>query len=171
VGIAGFVGMVAESVLILHYQSVRGALFQDLGVLITSFMAGLALGSWGVHRLREVSRGSDARARQRGAALLLAFSGLNLLIALEARSGILATLPGVAALLLAAGVLVGAVLAHASLAGVSDRASVVSPLYAADLIGGCLGGLAASLVLIPVFGLEGTASGMAALALACLLLL
>jgi spermidine synthase len=171
VGIAGFVGMVAESVLILHYQSVRGALFQDLGVLITSFMAGLALGSWGVYRLREVSRGSDARARQRGAALLLALGGLNLLIAHEARTGLLAALPGVAGLLLAGGLLVGAVLAHASLAGVSDRAGVVSPLYAADLMGGCLGGLAASLVLIPVFGLEGTASGMAALALACLLLL
>jgi hypothetical protein len=101
----------------------------------------------------------------------LAFSGLNLLIALEARSGILATLPGVAALLLAAGLLVGAVLAHASLAGVSDRAGVVSPLYAADLMGGCLGGLAASLIFIPAFGLDATAAAMAALTLAGLLLL
>lgn len=171
VGIAGFVGMVAESVLILHYQSARGALFQDLGVLITSFMAGLALGSWGVHRLREISSAGDARARPQAAVLLLAFSGLNLLIALEARSGILATLPGVAALLLAAGLLVGAVLAHASLAGVSDRAGVVSPLYAADLMGGCLGGLAASLIFIPAFGLDATAAAMAALTLAGLLLL
>jgi len=171
VGIAGFVGMVAESVLILHYQSALGALFQDLGVLITSFMAGLALGSWGIHRLCEASPAGDARRRRRGAVLLLAFGGLNLLIAAEVRAGMLAGLPGIAGLLLAAGLLVGGILAHASLAGAPDRASVVSPLYAADLTGGCLGGLAASLLFIPAFGLEATASGMAALTIAALSLL
>jgi hypothetical protein len=54
---------------------------------------------------------------------------------------------------------------------VLDRASVVSPLYAADLMGGCLGGLAASLVLVPAFGLEAAAGGMAVLVLGSLLLL
>jgi hypothetical protein len=171
VGLAGFVGMAGESVLILHYQSARGALFQDLGVLITSFMAGLALGSWGLHHFHEASTPSYAPGRPRGAILLGAFGALNLVVAVEVRTGALATLPGVAGLLLGSGLLVGAILAHASLAGVVDGASVVSPLYAADLLGGSLGGLAASLVFIPAFGLEATAGGMALLTLAAGLLL
>jgi hypothetical protein len=38
-------------------------------------------------------------------------------------------------------------------------------------MGGCLGGLAASLIFIPAFGLDATASGMAGLMLAAWLLL
>ena len=46
----GFAGMVLESVLILNYQTASGALFQDLGVLLTMFMAGLATGALAVDR-------------------------------------------------------------------------------------------------------------------------
>jgi spermidine synthase len=162
VAIAGFVGMVAESVLILHYQAARGALFRDLGALLTSFMAGLALGAWAVPRLR---------APWTGAALAGGLAGLGLAVALEVRWGFAASLPGIALVLFVAGLVVGGVFAQASLAAVADRARLVSPLYAADLLGGAAGGLLVSLVLVPAFGLEGSAYGLAALGAASFLLL
>jgi predicted membrane-bound spermidine synthase len=64
---------------------------------------------------------------------------------------------------------VGGVFAQASFASVADPARLVSPLYAADLLGGAAGGLLASLVLVPAFGLEGTAYGLAALGAASFL--
>ena len=45
-GIAGFAGMVLETILILHYQTKNGILFQDIGILLTGFMAGLAAGAF-----------------------------------------------------------------------------------------------------------------------------
>ena len=48
--------------------------------------------------------------------------------------------------------------------------SSVSPVYAADLLGGCVGSLLAGVVLIPLLGLPATALA-AAVAIACALLL
>ena len=45
------------------------------------------------------------------------------------------------------------------------------PLYAADLIGGCLGAILGSLALIPIFGLAGTLKGMILLAALGILLI
>ncbi|MGD8869509.1 MAG: hypothetical protein PVI01_17965, partial [Gemmatimonadales bacterium] len=55
VGLAGFAGMVLETVVILHYQARSGVLFQNLGVLLMAFMAGLAVGAYD---LRRVIRGA-----------------------------------------------------------------------------------------------------------------
>ncbi|HMK66193.1 MAG TPA: hypothetical protein VK564_10380, partial [Thermodesulfobacteriota bacterium] len=44
-GVAGFLGMTFESVMILYYQVKVGVLYQDIGLLLTSFMAGLAIGA------------------------------------------------------------------------------------------------------------------------------
>jgi predicted membrane-bound spermidine synthase len=48
---------------------------------------------------------------------------------------------------------------------------VIAPLYAADLLGGCLGSLAGSLILIPLLGLDGTVIGMIVLAVLSLILI
>jgi hypothetical protein len=74
-------------------------------------------------------------------------------------------------LLLAAGFLVAGVFAWAGLAGGADQHALIGPLYAADLIGGSLGSLAGSLVLIPFLGLPETALLAAALALATLFMI
>lgn len=75
-----------------------------------------------------------------------------------------------AALIVAAGFLVAGILAYASLYGVRNQKQVIGPLYAADLLGGCLGSLLGSL-LIPLFGLDGTVKGMIALAALSVLLI
>jgi hypothetical protein len=52
-----------------------------------------------------------------------------------------------------------------------DQRPVVSPLYAADLLGGSLGSLAASLLLIPMLGLPASAALLALLLLLSAVLL
>jgi spermidine synthase len=162
---AGFVGMVLESALILHYQTVRGVLFQDLGLLLTMFMAGLALGAAATDRL--AARRTPPPLM--GVATLLAFAALNLLVTWLVMNGAALGLVSTSLLLLACGFLVAAVFAWAGLRRRVDQRTVISPLYAADLIGGSLGSLIACLILIPLAGLATSTALVALVALAALL--
>jgi len=172
-GVAGFTGMVLETILILHYQVKNGVLFQDIGLLLMVFMAGLAAGAIAVDRLGR-RRGRDAAggsSRLWGFGLLVAFSGLCALSAFAIDRGTATTLAASSAALALAGFLVAAVFAHASLHQVEDQKAAISPLYAADLLGGCLGSLVGTLLLVPLLGLVVTGRWMAFLAAAALLLL
>jgi len=170
VGIAGFMGMVIESAIILNYQERSGVLFQDLGLLLTVFMAGLALGSFAVHWISGQRSGARGVTRWLGAGLLIAFGGLSGLSARLLDTGAIAGIATSAAALLLCGMLVAGVFAYASLRRVEEQRSVVSPLYVADLIGGCFGSLAGSLFLIPVLGMGSTALAMVLVAVAALVL-
>ena len=61
--------------------------------------------------------------------------------------------------------------ACASDSDITDQKGVIGPLYAADLVGGCLGSLTASLMLVPCGGLDVTALLMVPVSLICLGLL
>jgi spermidine synthase len=155
--VAGCAGMVLETVLILHYQVQRGVLYQDLGLLLTLFMAGLALGA-GVLEARSRSAGGDrAIPRLSGGALVSALALLGLLTAWLLDAGKVGGLGGSGLLLLAGGALVAGVFAYASVHRLPDQRAVIAPLYSSDLMGGSLGSLAASLALIPALGLTGSA--------------
>jgi len=171
VAAAGFAGMVLEIVLILNYQVNRGVLYQDLGLLLTLFMAGLALGSVAIDRLARPASGRDRLTRATGAVLLAAFVGLNLLVAWLLPAGAVTGMAATAVLLLACGFLVAAVFAYVSLYQRPDQRAVISVLYAAVKVGGCLGSLAASLLLIPVMGLAGSAVLMVLLLILAALLI
>ncbi len=160
---AGFAGMVLQAAFILNYQTGSGVLYQNLGLLLTVFMAGLALGAGALDRLarRELGRGT-------GYSLLALFVLFAAMAAGLLAAGLACGLVATALLQLASGFFVAAVFAYASLYRQPDQRAVISPLYAADLLGGCLGTLAASLFLIPVLGLAGSALAMAiVLALTC----
>jgi spermidine synthase len=162
--------MVLETVLLLHYQVQRGILFQDLGVLLTLFMAGLALGAAAVVMLSR--RGTRALSpRSVGAGAVAGLAGLSLAIALLIRTGLVGGLLTTGILMLASGFLVAALFAYASLRRRPDQRSIVSPLYSADLLGGCAGSVLASLLLIPMLGLPASAVLMAALVLLALTLI
>jgi len=169
VAAAGFVGMVLEGALILGYQVRQGVLFQDLGILITMFMAGLSLGALGLDRCARSEAGDLPRGT--GPALVGITVAVSLLVAWVFHSGVRIGLPTTALLLLACGLLVGALFAYASLRRVESQASVISPLYAADLIGGCAGSLAGSFFLLPVLGLPGSALLVALVGLGSFLLI
>ncbi|MCX5838661.1 MAG: hypothetical protein NTW71_09120, partial [Deltaproteobacteria bacterium] len=169
--VAGFLGIVSESALILAYQAKEGVLYQDIGLLLASFMAGLAFGAPAFRDLILGTGIKKKRARGWGYALLagfglLGFAAIGTVIG-GAAGGLLLT----AVLLAAAGFLVGGLFAYAGLRGVREQMKVIGPLYAADLIGGCFGALFGSLALIPLLGLAGTLKGMILLATLAIVLI
>jgi len=170
VAVAGFLGMVLETILILYYQVKHGVLYQDIGLLLMSFMTGLALGAMIIDRVMVRMIDRQKLLRWYGVGLLIGFCLLCAVIATKVTMSTTAGLAQTSWILAAAGFLVAGIFAYASLYGIQDQKSIISPLYSADLIGGCLGSLLGSLILIPLAGLDVTTRGMILLAVFSLLL-
>jgi len=147
-GVAGFCGMILQNVLLLHYQVKDGALYQDIGLLIACFMAGMALGAILLPRCLFLPD------RRWGGGLLGGFFTLTILIYFilirDGGAGLLL----MACLLAFTGFFTGALFAYATLADATEGPSLISPLYAADLIGGGSGAILGGLLLIPAAGLD-----------------
>ena len=147
-GVAGFCGMILQNVLLLHYQVKDGALYQDIGLLIACFMAGMALGAILLPRCLSLPN------RRWGGVLLGGFFTLTILIYFilirDGGTGLLL----MACLLVFTGFFTGALFAYATLADATEGPSLISPLYAADLIGGGSGAILGGLLLIPATGLD-----------------
>ncbi len=163
--VAGFAGMVLETAIILYFQIKNGILYQDVGILLTGFMTGLASGAL------YLAKTKFRTSKVLGAGLLTAFAVLSALIGAGIHYGKGAGLAGSFLLLFLTGFLVAGIFAYASFREATDQREVITPLYSADLIGGCLGSVLTSLVLVPIVGLDTTAHLMAPLAILALLLL
>ncbi len=164
-GIAGFAGMALETILMLHFQTKNGILYQDVGILLTGFMAGLALGA--------LTAGGTGPQHYRalGIVMLSGFLALSACIGWRINSGSDMGLAEILAMLALAGFLVAGIFAYSSLKDSGDRRMAVTALYSSDLLGGCLGSIVASLFLAPMAGLAMTAYLMAPLAIISALLL
>lgn len=171
--LAGFMGMVLEMMLMLHYQVRNGVLFQNIGILLMVFMAGLAAGAAAITKWFEQPPETRFRLTPQwlGRGLLMGFGVLNLIFIGLLVSGYSSGIDTASALLFVAGFLVSGVFAFASLSDVRHQSNVIAPLYAADLLGGCLGALIGSLVLIPFLGMKTSAMLMAMLSLAAVILI
>ena len=155
---AGFIGMVLETLLLLRYQMSNGVVYQQVGWLLTCFMAGMTAGSYAAGKIRlERARGG------RGIPSLVFGASLAVWAAIvwvPAASGLF----GTSLLLAAVGAAVGATFGAGARLWHGDTRGAASALYAADLAGGAVGAVAAALVLVPVAGLDWSARVMAALA-------
>ena len=171
VTVAGFIGIVFEAVLILAYQAGEGVLYQDIGLLLMMFMAGLAVGAWILNEAIRWTGIRHKRSRWWGVGLLAGFGILGIATIRYVTGASPGGLMPTAVLLAASGFLVAGILAYAGLYRIRDQKQVIAPLYAADLIGGSLGSLLGSLVLIPFLGLDGAIKGMLVLAAFSVLLI
>jgi len=162
--VAGLSSMVLETIVLLHYQAARGVLFQDLGMLLTSFMAGLAGGALAVDRWARRHPGVPPH-RSRTALVLVGIAAEATAVGAATRWGVWLALPVAALALAGAGALVAAVFALASLRLPNGNPPSAGAFYASDLAGGALGALAGSLLLVPTLGLPATAVLIALLAL------
>ncbi len=169
--LAAFSGMTLEVLLLVHYQLKQGVMFEALGVLLMSVMAGLAAGAVVIERLRRARDGAP-RGFGRIAVVvpLLGLAALALVTSFAVRSGYTAGLLSTGGALFLSGAAVGAVFSAVSARAAGDRRAVVSPLYAADVVGGSAGSLVAALVMIPLLGLPLTAEWSAAVAIVTLIL-
>ncbi len=160
----GFAGMIFSLMLIFAFQSIHGYVFSWIGLLVASFMAGAAGGAMLI-----------ATALDRIGNPLRLFAGIELAIAgfavvcppvvlgANAYLGSPEAFPLFALLFLAValggGLLVGSQFPLANKIHLGSGAAVTRTaglLYAADLLGGWLGGIVGALVLLPVLGLVGT---------------
>jgi spermidine synthase len=164
VAVAGFLGMVLETILILYYQVKHGVLYQDIGLLLMSFMAGLALGAMLINKAFSWSIGKQRFSRFYGIGLLIGFCLLCIFTQMLIIRGFPLGIFTISLLLAAAGFLVAGIFSYASLHEIEDQKIIISPLYFADLLGGCLGSLLSSLILIPLMGMDVTLWGTLLLA-------
>jgi predicted membrane-bound spermidine synthase len=175
----GFTELGLEILLLLGFQALYGYIYHELTILVALFMVGVALGAWlalrPATRPRRASLPRDLRFLA-GLQILLGASPL-LLYGLLTQLGRVSSVGGqwaasevlFPALALVAGLLGGfqfllASRAYFGDAPESDRSPGV--LYALDLAGACVGALALSALLIPIFGFLRTAALMAAVNLA-----
>ncbi len=162
--LAGAVGMISETVILLNYQSSCGALYQDIGLLLMMFMTGLAAGAALTARLISKRQSAGRRNGWWGAIILGGLGLLNLLVYYGVKFDLLGGLAIASVILALDGAFVAGVFAFESLRGIDARTGFMSWLYSADLIGGCIGTVAASLFLIPIFGIPVTTLSGAAIA-------
>ncbi len=170
VAAAGFIGMVMETILMLHYQTKSGVLYQDIGILLMSFMSGLTLGALIVKKAmsRPVNRRSSLRCQ--GILLIIGFCILIVFTEKYLLKSNAIGLMQISFLLVFTGFFVAGIFAFASLHEIDHQQDVISPLYAADLLGGCIGSLLGSLFLIPLMGMDVTTWAMFVFAATSLLL-
>ncbi len=170
VGVAALVGMVVESALLLYYQAKSGVLYQDIGMLVTAFMAGLAAGAWLLQRFAGDLADNRRRFRLLGLVLLLGFAVFNVLLAyLIIRSTVVSLSLLMFALFITGG-FVAAVFAYASESKVSKGERRIGQLYAADLVGASIGAIVGSIVLIPMAGMTVSLMVMAVLVVCAMIL-
>ena len=179
---SGFAGSALEIVLLLAFQVLCGSVYHQVGVIVTVFMVGLALGAMSTNRRsrREEALTGESRSDQ---SLLTSAptsskdcSGRSLIVLAMALAGYAILLPlllpllnrmgGTTASLLAIkaiftsltlilAVLVGAQFPLANRLQFDGTATGASRLYTADFVGASLGALLASTLLIPLIGVMG----------------
>jgi spermidine synthase len=160
---AGLVGMVLETILLLRFQVANGVMFQQVGWLLTCFMAGLTIGGWAFGRIPPSASAVSVRGRS-GWVPVTALFGVAAVAWGSSSVPAVAGLTGTSLMLLATGLVVGACFAFAAAMWPGDRYRAASSLYAADVAGGAAGAVLATLVLVPLAGLDGSALLMAGLA-------
>ena len=163
---SGFAGSALELVLLLVFQVLCGSVYHQVGVIVTVFMAGLALGAVVMNRfMPQANRGSLAllALAVAGYAILLAFL-LPLLNRMGGTAGSLVLVKAaIASLTLILAVLVGMQFPLANRLEFDGTVAGASRLYTADFVGAFLGALLASTLLIPLIGVAGVCLLTAAL--------
>ncbi|MCX7721919.1 MAG: fused MFS/spermidine synthase [Verrucomicrobiae bacterium] len=185
---SGFAGSALEVVLLLAFQVLCGSVYYQVGVIVTLFMVGLAVGAAMSNRYC-VSLGPSANApppsraqlsepwasaRKRLVVLALSICAVGSLLPLGLNTLASAARTGVGELLVhgsiglatfALGWLVGAQFPLASWLE-SGRTDAASKLFTADFVGAFLGALLASTFLVPALGVATTCLAAAGLNLA-----
>lgn len=166
----GFAGMIFDLVLIFAFQSTYGYVFSWIGFLVASFMAGAAGGAMLVTVLLEQMHFKHFSEIE------LAIAGFALgcplvLLAVTAYSGspdAFLLKPTFLALAFTGGFAIASQFPLANKLYLRESTGLTQTaglLYAADLLGGWLGGIAGATMLLPVLGLVGTSLTVALLKL------
>lgn len=151
----GFAASCIEVVILIVFQMLSGYVYQMLGIIITFFMGGLAVGALGRNRIAGGASFRSYAFVQFGIAVSAVL--LALLFVVLSRGSISSILTfaifPLATFLVA--VVVGLEFSIASSLRGGTLSGAASELYAVDLLGSALGALLVTTVLIPLVGLIG----------------
>jgi spermidine synthase len=160
----GFFGMLANMLLIFSFQVFYGYLYYKIGLLISVFMAGAALGS--VLMTRWINKGDSHRLGAKvtvtkGVTVTFAFIAIELAIIIFslALPSIISATGAYLWIFLVPGLLLGAQFPLAGkiyMAGKVGAGEAAGALYGADLLGGWVAGMLGGIVFLPVLGLFNT---------------
>lgn len=173
----GLAEMALEVVILFAFQVLHGTVYARVSLVVTAFMAGLALGgawsnrllaSWEGARRKAQGEKNPRRALIVVQGIVVAYSGL-LPPVLSLSTSIPAAVFPLLALLAGGSAGTAFPLAAALVQGRADRAA--GALYGADLVGGCAGALTSALLLVPVLGIPQTCVAILLVGLAGLLAL
>ena len=162
---SGFAASCIEVLLLVAFQTLYGYVYQMIGVIVTVFMGGLAVGALLRPKLvPSVSRRAYMMAQIGITAYALVL--LLFLSELDRFSGAsFLTLTLFMVLTFAIAALVGIVFSIAAELRAGDATAVASELYGVDLLGSALGALLVATILIPAAGFEGVCLIVGALTL------
>jgi len=146
----GCVASSMEIIILLVYQIAHGSVYTGIGIIIASFMAGLAVGSYGANRIRT---GHYRFLLVLEIVIMVYLFGFAVMLAWQ---GITPGRPTLALLALLVGTLTGAEFPVAGRLVPSSHRESAGSLYAADLIGGSAGAFACSIFLLPLLGMQMT---------------
>ena len=175
----GFAGMIFSLVLIFAFQSIYGHVFSWIGLLVAAFMAGAACGAMLIAMLLGRIRDGFASFKRIELAIMV-FSvgcpfvilGANAYLGSPDRFFLFRLLFGVISFI--SGSLIGSQFPLANKLYLRNGASLTRTaglLYAVDLLGGWLGGVAGAVVLLPILGLVGTCATVGLLKLTSFLVI
>lgn len=165
----GFFGMFASLILIFSFQVIYGYLYYKIGLLISFFMAGVALGS-----ILLAEKIADRRTLISfvilDACVVLFSYFLAVIISLLAKLAycpdlVFAGLSFIPGLFLGLEFSLAIRLYFGKEAGIGKKAGLI---YAADLAGGWLAGLLSGIIFLPILGLYGSCLSVAMLKLGSL---
>jgi spermidine synthase len=176
IGCIGLAEMGLEVVILFAFQVVHGYVYGQVGLIVTAFMAGLALGGSVANRWRwpggaNPSRSWDPRRRPRAALAWILVGVVLFSLAFPALVSLRPPAWAFPLLALVAGGLTGLAFPVAVACARGEAGQVAGRLYGADLVGGCLGAALTSVLLVPILGIPQTCLGVALVGLAGLAVL
>ncbi len=175
----GFAGMLFDLMIIFTFQSIYGYVFSWIGLLVAAFMAGTACGATLMTiNLNRITH--DVRWFLKIDLLIIAFALAGPVLFDAAHASLVGSGRFMALRMLflvvafISGILIGAQFPLANKIYLETSPSLsrsAGLLYAADLLGGWLGGIFGAVVLLPVLGLVGTGITVALLKLTSVIVL
>ncbi len=143
IGVTGFYGMTGELIVIYMFQTAFGYVYLWIGLLLSAFMLGAALGAFWGQRVR-IKRGFTI---SEGAMALFA-PLLGLLLGTNPPAGVYLLLSGIL------GGFAGWQFCRAASIQEGRASRIGGTLYFSDLLGGLVGSLLSGVLLLPLWGIK-----------------
>ncbi len=118
-----------------------------------AFMLGLSVGTILADKIFRLKLRNQMILKAPVFILLIILALLNFFLKQILNFNIFSGLAGISILLLIAGVLIAGIFSHASLFKLDNQLKAVAPIYSADVLGGSLGALPSTFLLIPFLGI------------------